>query len=364
MIAAIRSMKASIEAVKIFAKSLPHAKSLPRLGRTVACGLAFACVASSAGAQVPGIDPTTLPPGRPVRSNAETASAGRSPLAVRIAMADKVEASDKVVSADKVAPLEETVAAEAVANTTDPVVAVAPAPERVEAPATTTAPTAAKGQPIVKGQPIAKGQPVTKGQAKPTEDRRRLLGLVKEKLAEISQPSQPAEPAKMTERPARQPVHVPTKVAAALPVAKGPAPTDVAQTEKPAAADAVDQQPRPGIPRLVVDCEETPVEPAGGDTVTWRITVRNTGGPAHGVTASVFFAEGIEPVHASGAAAVLSPGEVRFDPIEELPTDGSIELLVTGEARQAGAVAYRVEAGCREVPGHAARESVVVIRAK
>lgn len=274
-------------------------------------------------------------------------------------MADKVADSDKVAASDEVAPVEETIAADAVANTTDPVVAVAPSPEPVEARAATTAPKAAKGQPVMKGQPFTKHQPIAKGQAKPTEDRRRLLGRVKEKLAEISQPAQPTN---VPERPAQQPMHAPTKMAAALPVAKGPAPMEVAQTEKPASVGAVDQKPRPGIPRLVVDCEETPVEPAGGDTVTWRITVRNTGAPAHGVTASVFFAEGIEPVHASGAAAVLSPGEVRFDPIEELPTDGSLELFVTGEARQVGAVAYRVEAGCREVPGHTARESVMVIR--
>ena len=346
MIAAIWSTTASFGAVKAFVKSLPRGV------RRGGCGLVLACVASTAGAQVPGIDPTTLPPGRPVRSNAETASAGRSPLAVRIAMADKV-APDKVFP-DKVLPAEEPTVAEAVANTTDPVVAVAPAAGTVEAREITAPPTAS----------AEAAKTVTKSQPKPTEDRRRLLGLVREKLAEIGQPAQPVQPVKVAERQPQRPVHAPTRMAAASPVAKGPAPSDVARTENPAATQTVDQEPRAGIPRLVVDCEETPVEPAGGDTVTWRITVRNTGAPAHGVTASVFFAEGIEPVHASGAAAVLSPGEVRFDPIEELPAGGSVELLVTGEARQAGAVAYRVEAGCREVPGHAARESVVVIRAR
>lgn len=81
-----------------------------------------------------------------------------------------------------------------------------------------------------------------------------------------------------------------------------------------------------------------------GGAIEWRLELCNTGSePAANVTAVLFFAEGIEPVAASGAAASLAAGEVRFDPLQTLGPGEIVELQVTGVGTGAGEVPYRAE---------------------
>jgi len=99
-----------------------------------------------------------------------------------------------------------------------------------------------------------------------------------------------------------------------------------------------------------------------GEQVVLRIAVRNIGGlAAEGVTATIFFSEGIEPVQAIGYAADVSLGEVRFQTIESLSPGASVNLLVTAVGTQAGKVVYRGELQCSQLPGNLAREGAVMV---
>ena len=135
-----------------------------------------------------------------------------------------------------------------------------------------------------------------------------------------------------------------------------------AEAGTPQAARPIHTAVRPNVPKLRIECEESTVEGRRGDMVTWRVKVRNAGALAHGVLVTLYFAEGIEPATAVGQPHKLSAGEVRFNPFETLGPDDSLELQVAGRAVQAGAVAYRVEVGCRELPGNVAHEAVVLVR--
>ncbi len=204
-----------------------------------------ACDAAAAGpAEV------AAPPGKPVQSNASTASSGRRPLAVRIAMADKLKAEPPPIPA-----------------------ASEPMP----------AETAEK-------------------------------------------PAEPAEP------------------------------TEVAAQETAVR--------KPSVPRLLIDCEESTVDARQGESIRWRITIRNAGATARHVVATLYFAEGIEPTAATGHGHSLSTGEAKFSPIQALGEDDAIQFEVTGRATRPGAVAYRIEVGCRDLPGHVAREAVILVRPK
>lgn len=121
---------------------------------------------------------------------------------------------------------------------------------------------------------------------------------------------------------------------------------------------------KPSVPRLLIDCEESSVDARQGESIRWRITIRNAGATAHHVIASLYFAEGIEPLAATGHGHSLATGEARFSPVASLREDDSIQLEVTGRAARPGAVAYRIEVGCRDLPGHVAREAVILVRPK
>lgn len=121
---------------------------------------------------------------------------------------------------------------------------------------------------------------------------------------------------------------------------------------------------KPAVPRLLLDCEESTIEARHGESIRWRITIRNAGAAAHHVLATVYFAEGIEPTGAEGHRHALSAGEARFSPVETLGEDEAIQLEVIGRAVRPGAVAYRVEVGCRDLPGHVAREAMILVRPK
>ncbi len=100
-----------------------------------------------------------------------------------------------------------------------------------------------------------------------------------------------------------------------------------------------------------------------GEQIVLRIAVRNVGGePAQSVAATLFFADGVEPMQAIGQPAEVSPGEVRVASIDTLPPGDSFNLLVTAIGTRAGSVAYRGELECQQVPGGLACEGAVTIR--
>lgn len=142
-------------------------------------------------------------------------------------------------------------------------------------------------------------------------------------------------------------------------------PTTAETAEKPTGAAAVETAVRkPSVPRLLIDCEESTVDARQGESIRWRITIRNAGATARHVVATLYFAEGIEPMAATGHGHSLSTGEAKFSPVEVLGEDDAIQLEVTGRAARPGAVAYRIEVGCRDLPGHVAREAVILVRPK
>ena len=128
-----------------------------------------------------------------------------------------------------------------------------------------------------------------------------------------------------------------------------------------AAADAVGDAPA----RLEFDVRESRSLVGQGEQIVMRIAVRNVGSePAERVTATLFFAEGIEPVQAIGQSAEVYPGEVRFEAVPRLSPGSSVDLLVTAVGTRPGSVTYRGELECRQMAGRIAREGAVTVRAK
>ena len=122
--------------------------------------------------------------------------------------------------------------------------------------------------------------------------------------------------------------------------------------------------PAAGEPaRLEFDVRESRKLVGEGEQIVMRIAVRNVGGDtAERVTATLFFAEGIEPVQAIGHAAEVYPGEVRFEAVPELSPGASVDLLVTAVGTRPVSVAYRGEIESREPAGRVAREGSLTIR--
>jgi hypothetical protein len=143
------------------------------------------------------------------------------------------------------------------------------------------------------------------------------------------------------------------------PVAEAP-PADAA--EHPAAES--EAHPLAGVPaRLEFDVRESRSRVSEGEQVVMRIAVRNVGGePAKDVTATLFFADGMEPVQAIGHSAEVYPGEVRFGTVRAIPAGESVDLLVTAIGTRAGSVTYRGELECSQLGGRIAREGAVTIR--
>jgi hypothetical protein len=143
------------------------------------------------------------------------------------------------------------------------------------------------------------------------------------------------------------------------PVAEAP-PADAA--ERPAAESVAN--PLAGVPaRLEFDVRESRSRVSEGEQVVMRIAVRNVGGePAKDVTATLFFADGMEPVQAIGHSAEVYPGEVRFGTVRAIPAGESVDLLVTAIGTRAGSVTYRGELECSQLGGRIAREGAVTIR--
>ena len=128
-----------------------------------------------------------------------------------------------------------------------------------------------------------------------------------------------------------------------------------------AADDSVGDVPA----RLEFDVRESRSLVGEGEQIVMRIAVRNVGGEtAERVTATLFFAEGIEPVQAIGQSAEVYPGEVRFEAVPRLSPGSSVDLLVTAVGTRPGSVTYRGELECRQIAGRIAREGAVTVRAR
>jgi hypothetical protein len=119
-----------------------------------------------------------------------------------------------------------------------------------------------------------------------------------------------------------------------------------------------------GMPaRLEFDIRESRSLVSEGEQVVMRIAVRNVGGEAaEGVHATLFFADGMEPVRAIGHTAEVFPGEVRFEQVPEIAPGRSVDLLVTAIGTRPGQVVYRGEVRCRQLPGRIAHEGAVTVR--
>ena len=182
-----------------------------------------------------------------------------------------------------------------------------------------------------------------------------------ETAAVVPEPSSDAAPP-----PAPRPIPIAAAGSPAM-VFSMPTPADEADahaardTLTAADADAVGDAPA----RLEFDVRESRSLVGQGEQIVMRIAVRNVGSePAERVTATLFFAEGIEPVQAIGQSAEVYPGEVRFEAVPRLSPGSSVDLLVTAVGTRPGSVTYRGELECRQMAGRIAREGAVTIRAK
>jgi len=133
---------------------------------------------------------------------------------------------------------------------------------------------------------------------------------------------------------------------------------------KEAAAALPPEQPLTGVPaRLEFNVRESRSLLKEGEQIVVRIAVRNVGGePAAEVNATLFFAEGMEPVQAIGHSAEVYPGEVRFGTLKEISPGDSVDLLVTAIGTRPGSVTYRGELECSQLGGRIAREGAVTVR--
>jgi hypothetical protein len=176
----------------------------------------------------------------------------------------------------------------------------------------------------------------------------------------VAEPSPDAAPPPPAPRP------IPIASAGSPAMAFGqPTPADEAEAHAApdtlAADDSVGDVPA----RLEFDVRESRSLVGEGEQIVMRIAVRNVGGEtAERVTATLFFAEGIEPVQAIGQSAEVYPGEVRFEAVPRLSPGSSVDLLVTAVGTRPGSVTYRGELECRQIAGRIAREGAVTVRAR
>ena len=180
-----------------------------------------------------------------------------------------------------------------------------------------------------------------------------------EATAVVAEPSPDAAPP-----PAPRPIPIASAGSPAMAFGQ-PTPADEADAHAApdtlAADDSVGDVPA----RLEFDVRESRSLVGEGEQIVMRIAVRNVGGEtAERVTATLFFAEGIEPVQAIGQSAEVYPGEVRFEAVPRLSPGSSVDLLVTAVGTRPGSVTYRGELECRQIAGRIAREGAVTVRAR
>jgi len=180
-----------------------------------------------------------------------------------------------------------------------------------------------------------------------------------EATAVVAEPSPDAAPP-----PAPRPIPIASAGSPAMAFGQ-PTPADEAEAHAAPDTLAADNSVGDVPARLEFDVRESRSLVGEGEQIVMRIAVRNVGGEtAERVTATLFFAEGIEPVQAIGQSAEVYPGEVRFEAVPRLSPGSSVDLLVTAVGTRPGSVTYRGELECRQIAGRIAREGAVTVRAR
>lgn len=200
----------------------------------------------------------------------------------------------------------------------------------------------------IKGALGTRSKPAAPGMTDPTDSRAAAVEPVPESQL----------------RPAPRQIPIPATAAPAM--ANGqPTLADARDADPSADSEAIERSIEDAPARLEFDVRESRSLVGEGEQIVMRIAVRNVGGEtAERVTATLFFAEGIEPVQAIGQSAEVYPGEVRFTAVPELSPGSSVDLLVTAIGTRPGSVTYRGELECRQLAGRIAREGAVTVRAK
>ena len=285
------------------------------------------------------------------QSNETTAATGRLPLAKRIVASGlpiliPARAESMAVQSE---PLKTAEASEAT-----PLAPLPPEPLPVPPPVEVEQPADKMRQVLLKRVKVAlAGMPRPVGSASPPAHFTAFeAALVEEPAVEEPAVEEPAVEEPAVEEPA-------DAVETAVTLEDAPA----YQTQHDADVLIETHGPSAEVPAwLEFDVRESRSIVKEGERVVMRIAVRNVGGaPAEGLTTRLFFAEGVEPIHAMGQAAVVSPGEVQFQTLDSLAPGNSVHLLVTAIGTHPGNVVYRGELQCRQLSGSLAREGSVTV---
>lgn len=292
--------------------------------------------------------------------NAESEVDAESPVTSTVQTAVPAESLAAVPAAPDVDPTPEPAATVELVHAPDVASAATEAAEAFRVPAVQmSAPTSSEQArlPAITPVPLSHARPPL-----PPAARENLLKRIKTAFGVPQRNGRPA-PITAAAEP-RAELIVPDSAPSSVPVPATAEPA--AAMDPPVAQPAALTAAAAGEPaRLEFDVRESRALMGEGEQVVMRIAVRNIGGEtAERVTATLFFAEGIEPVQAIGQAAEVYPGEVRFETVPELSPGDSVDLLVTAVGTRPGSVAYRGEIECREPAGRVAREGTVTIRAR
>lgn len=222
-------------------------------------------------------------------------------------------------------------------------------PSRVVVPVAAPAPTVRESLlKRIKGALGARSKPAAPQTNAPTHP-----------VTAAAEPSPDAEP-----HPAPRQIPIPATAGPAMAFGE-PTLADASAADTAAESTATEESNGDAPARLEFDVRESRSLVGEGEQIVMRIAVRNVGGEtAERVTATLFFAEGIEPVQAIGQSAEVYPGEVRFAAVPQLSPGSSVDLLVTAVGTRPGSVTYRGELECRQLAGRIAREGAVTVRAK
>jgi hypothetical protein len=350
--------------------------------------LVIGCLVAAAtfcGLMARGAEPVTVEPTEDysvvAQSGPQTAGTGRQPIAERIAASRLPRRDEPSARQQPTARIEQPAT---VAEKPEPAAAPTPSAEKTltaKSSPTQAAPPAPQAVPAA-ARPSVSHDEERLADAEPATTRRQALLLrVRNSIAAITggpRPA-PAEASAVDPEPTAEELAELTQAQAVAPPLSDIDPTDSLARRQPRQAAeagesleddlgepraATDERfttlPTPPTPRLTLTVVESHVEAEAGRPIEWQLRLCNTGGTAaRNVEATLFFAEGIEPVAAAGATAALAAGEVRFDPVPSLPAGGVVELSVTAVGTEAGPVVYRAEVESRDLPGPVAREGVI-----
>jgi len=207
--------------------------------------------------------------------------------------------------------------------------------------------------PVIDGLPSTEPEP-TVGPAAAAA----LLARVKAVLAARQQAAKSEDLAQgeLAQNEAQTEAHAGAAVPPAIP-ATSPEPV-AAVPVAPATTAAADAPAR-----LQFDIHESRSLVREGEQLVVRLAVRNVGGEtAEKVNATLYFAEGMEPVQAIGHTAQLLPGEVRFQQVAAIEPGAAVDLMVTAIGTRPGSVMFRGELECSQIAGRIAREGAVTVR--